>query len=84
MPTGESMLTTLRNNKLNLKRDSKFGYEIDNTKTKLDFSKLPQSTPETLKIIQEKLQSENKLRKQKNLILIGFLMVVLALIYYML
>ena len=87
MPLGESMITVLRNNKLlNLNRDNRFDYDAGVNKTKLDFNKLPESTPETLKRIQEKIKRENKIRQQKRLVLIGFLLTVLisTFVYIML
>lgn len=86
MPLGESMITTLRNNKLiNLNREDRFASANNGSnKTKLDFDNLPKSTPDTIRRIQEKIKRENKLRQQKRLLLIGLFVVFLFSVYIML
>lgn len=83
MPLGESMITVLRNNKLlTINRDNKFEYDTGVNKTKLDFSKLPKSTPETIKRIQEKITNENKLRQQKQLKLVVCSVILISTLVY--
>ena len=66
------------------RKDRKLSFVHTNTE-KTEYS-LPKSTPETLSRIQEKFTSENKLRKQKRLILIGLFTVILisTFVYIML
>jgi hypothetical protein len=66
------------------RKGSRFSF-VHTSKEKIEYN-LPKSTPERLKCIQIKLTHENKLRKQKQLVLIGVFTVLLisAFVYIML
>ena len=66
------------------RKESRFSF-VYTSKEKTEYN-LPNSTPEKLKRIQERITHENKLRNQKRLVLIGFfvLILIIAFVYIML
>lgn len=86
MPTGESMISTLKSNKnVMLDKSRRFRKTLGgygkNRKTEYDF---PKATPEQLKAIREKLKKENQLLWIKviglsAIIIIGVIWIFLAL-----
>jgi hypothetical protein len=73
------------NRKLVGKRKEK-RFSFVHTSTEKTEYNLPKATPETLNKIQEKMVRENKLRKQKRVILIGLFTVIIisVLVYFIL
>ncbi|AUC82396.1 hypothetical protein [Lacinutrix sp. Bg11-31] len=61
------------------RKGSRFSF-VHTSKEKIEYN-LPKSTPEKLKRIQVKFAHENKLRKQKRLVLIGVFTVLLISVF---
>lgn len=61
------------------RKESRFSF-VHSSKEKIEYN-LPKATPDELKRIQEKFKHENKLRKQKRLVLISLFMLMLITVF---
>lgn len=73
----QSAITSMKNNRKLLSKRERLKNTLSSSEVKKTEYNLPKASPKTLKRIQEKMVSENKERKQKRLILIGFITVFL-------
>ena len=81
----QSAIVSIKNNRKLLSKRNKIKNTLSSSVIEKTEYNLPKSTPETLNRIQEKIKHENKLRKQKRLLLIGFTSILLiALLTYLL
>ncbi|WP_055446789.1 hypothetical protein [Lacinutrix mariniflava] len=74
----QSAITSMKNNRNLLSKRDRLKKTLSGSEIKKPEYNLPKSTPETIKRIKEKIIREDKLRKQKRILLIVIFSIILV------